>query len=98
MRVGSTSPVGRFPSGASPYDIHDLAGNVFEWVADWHDDTYYRRSPERNPRGPETGTEKGLRGGAWTKLAIFVRATFREASVPTDRNDLIGFRCAKNAG
>src|SRR5260370_26468649 len=41
MRVGSTSPVGRFPSGASPYDIHDLAGNVFEWVADWHDDTYY---------------------------------------------------------
>jgi len=98
MRVGSTSPVGRFPSGASPYDIHDLAGNVFEWVADWHDDTYYRRSPERNPRGPETGTEKGLRGGAWTKLAIFVRATFREASVPTDRNDLIGFRCAKSAG
>jgi formylglycine-generating enzyme required for sulfatase activity len=98
MKVGSTSPVGRFPSGASPYDIHDLAGNVFEWVADWHDDTYYRRSPERNPRGPETGTEKGLRGGAWTKLAIFVRATFREASVPTDRNDLIGFRCAKSAG
>lgn len=45
----------------------------------------------------ETGTERGLRGGAWTKLPIFVRATFRDSSTPTDRNNLIGFRCAKGA-
>ncbi len=97
MKVGSTSPVGRFPGGASPYDVHDLTGNVTEWIADWHDESYYQRSPERNPRGPETGTERGLRGGAWTKLPIFVRATFRDSSTPTDRNNLIGFRCAKGA-
>lgn len=50
--VGGTTPVGRYAAGVSPYNVHDMAGNVSEWVADWFDADYYQRSPERNPQGP----------------------------------------------
>ncbi|MGH8057867.1 MAG: formylglycine-generating enzyme family protein, partial [Candidatus Entotheonellia bacterium] len=60
-----TAPVGSFPRGASPFGALDMAGNVSEWVADWHDDTYYQRSPEDNPRGPVSGSKRVERGGGW---------------------------------
>ena len=54
--------VGSHPEGASPYGVMDMAGNVWEWVADWFDAGYYKVSPQRNPTGPETGRRRVLRG------------------------------------
>lgn len=88
-------PVGILPDGQSPYGIHDLAGNVMEWVSDWDDENYYKTSPARDPRGPLTGDKKVLRGGAWSFGSAYLRAAKRGNYKPSDRFDNIGFRCAK---
>ncbi len=62
---GQPTPVGMYPDGATPQDVHDLAGNVWEWTADWFGD--YRETGARNPKGPETGDWKSIRGGAWVR-------------------------------
>jgi formylglycine-generating enzyme required for sulfatase activity len=95
MSVKTTSPVGSFPDGVSPYGVHDMAGNVIEWVADWWDAGYYGRSVERNPRGPDSGQSRMLRGGHWFASPIFARAASRARDVPSGRADIVGFRCAK---
>ena len=59
------STVGSYEDGKSPYGIHDMAGNVWEWVSDWYDSEYYKTAPLRNPTGPATGTSKVVRGGSW---------------------------------
>jgi len=87
--------VGSFQSGGSPYGAFDMAGNVWEWVSDWYDAGYYRTAPERNPRGPATGSAKVLRGGAWTSHADTVRVTHRHADDPDMRNSNVGFRCVR---
>jgi len=63
--AGKTAPVGSMPAGASPYGCLDMAGNVWEWCADWYDAGYYKNAPARNPTGPATGTTRVLRGGSW---------------------------------
>lgn len=88
-------PVGTYPTGGSPYGAHDMAGNVFEWVADWYDVDYYRRSPGRNPRGPESGIFRVIRGGSWGSSTMFLRVTYRSFSQVF--SNVIGFRCAKDA-
>ena len=65
------------PNGQSPYGIHHMAGNVWEWVSDWYDGFYYEKSPYANPKGPDLGTSKVLRGGNWYYKAFYMRTTYR---------------------
>lgn len=88
--------VGSYPRGASPFRAEDMSGNVWEWVGDWFRDAYYASSPAVNPRGPDAGRLRVLRGGAWMSAPVFSRTTRRGAREPTFRSDYIGFRCAKD--
>ncbi len=88
-------PVGGFPSGASPYGVLELAGGVWELCADWYDEGYYHRAPDRDPTGPSTGDLKAARGGAWNSLPLLNRTANRNAWRPTARFSNLGFRCAR---
>ncbi|MBI4702487.1 MAG: SUMF1/EgtB/PvdO family nonheme iron enzyme [Deltaproteobacteria bacterium] len=92
--VGDTDLVGRRPLGASAYGALDLAGNVWEWVADWYDPGYYERSPAADPRGPGAGRLKVMRGGCWQSGADTLRVSCRKAELPTAWGYNVGFRCA----
>jgi formylglycine-generating enzyme required for sulfatase activity len=94
--VGDTSVSGSYPAGASPYGALDMAGNVWEWVNDWYDTSYYRNSPGSNPQGPATGTNRVLRGGNWFAIGCddLLRVATRGSSPPTVVDFLVGFRCA----
>jgi formylglycine-generating enzyme required for sulfatase activity len=91
---GETIPVGSRPAGASPYGALDMAGNVWEWVADWYDPTHYNISSAQNPTGPDSGLRKVFRGGSWGYPAAFIRTTDRARNRPTYAGFNIGFRCA----
>lgn len=93
---GEPAPVGSRPAGASPYGALDMAGNVWERVADWFDPFAYQHGPVTDPTGPATGSSRVLRGGAYTSPEEFVRATVRDgAFVPELRGLNVGFRCAR---
>ncbi len=95
-----TAPVGSFPPNA--YGLHDMAGNVNEWVADWMETNYYRMSPKKDPKGAfrservmHGGTNnKIFRGGSWTTGASDLRPSNRKAMWVDYRIDSVGFRCA----
>jgi len=89
----TTAPVGSFPAGASPYGVLDMAGNVWEWVADWYGSDYYARSPSRNPQGPDSGDYKGLRGGTWFDYPERARCANRFGYNPDSGSNVNGFRC-----
>ena len=91
-----TSPVGSIPSGESPYGALDMAGNVWEWVADWYDAGYYSRSPGSNPQGPDSGEDRLARGGSWFQQSYIVRAAIRFSYPPDSGNIDVGFRCARS--
>ena len=95
--TGVLKPGGSFPGGGSPYGAQDMAGNVSEWVADWVGSEFYHASPDRNPKGPDTGEKRALRGGSWYNHANGARVALRRDSYPNHRANTIGFRCAKTA-
>jgi formylglycine-generating enzyme required for sulfatase activity len=77
-----TAPVGQYPAGASPFGVLDMAGNVWEWVAD---------APPRQP-----GLHV-IRGGGWGNNPYCLRTSYRHANPPTASLDMVGFRCAGGA-
>jgi len=95
--VGDTTAVGSYENGKSPYGVYDMAGNVWEWVADWYSDTYYGRSPAENPLGPASGKLRVLRGGSWGLVGVSVSTSYRYARDPAESGLDLGFRCAKDA-
>ncbi|QPJ63704.1 MAG: formylglycine-generating enzyme family protein [Candidatus Nitronauta litoralis] len=88
--------VGTYPTGKSVYGVHDLAGNAWEWVADWYGQNTYRDHPKWNPKGPETGELKVIRGGSWVNYKDTLVSGFRRWSRPNVRFNDTGFRCAKD--
>ena len=74
-----------------------LGGNVAEWVQDWWDPTYYGTSPTHNPRGPNTGDFRVVRGGSWNQPAYGLRSSARSYHNPLKGAGHIGFRCAQAA-
>lgn len=90
--VYDTSEVGSYPSGASPYGVMDMAGNVEEHINDWYYYDYYSTSPYYNPQGPSTGVVKMTRGGAWDGDGVDVRVSIRHPD-KTSTNERTGFRC-----
>lgn len=94
--TGDPEPIGSYEEGKSPYGCYDMSGSVAEWCADWGDMRYYRKSPKRNPKGPEKGNKKIIRGGSrFANIGILLRCTARKTMNPILGNIGVGFRCAK---
>ncbi len=88
--------VDKYENAVSLYGVFQLAGNVSEWVADWYDKDYYKTAPEKNPKGPEKGTQRGFRGGGWIDSTPSVRAAQRNGTDPSTKMNWMGFRCARD--
>lgn len=91
--LGKTSSVIEYPQGASPYDVLDMAGNVFEWVADWYQVDYYDQSPFENPLGPEFGEVRSVRGSSFETGSEQVSSALRFFLNPEEHRADLGFRC-----
>ena len=90
------SNVGRYELGKTPDGVYDLAGNLWEWVADLYDPTYYQFSARDNPKGPSAGPLRALRGGAWNNDSMTIRSANRAGYAPDTRRNDVGFRCARD--
>lgn len=86
----------KYDNSASPYGVFQMAGNVAEWVADWYEKDYYKTAPDRNPKGPDKGTQKAFRGGGWIDSTPSVRVSQRNGTDPKTSMNWMGFRCARD--
>ena len=83
---------------ANPWGVHDVHGNVQEWVNDWFEEYYYFESPPDDPHGPKHGTLRTVRGGFWGMLASDCRSAARRGHAPDAPSDTIGFRVVMVVG
>lgn len=98
LKEGSdtVSRIGNREKGKSPYGVHDMAGNLYEWTMDWYDEGFYNEIPAINPHGPPEGTAKAQRGGSYTNSPYRLRSTFRTKGDPAEHEHNVGFRCAQD--
>ena len=88
-----TASVGSYPPNA--FELHDMAGNVWEWVSDWYSPNYYERAEYINPQGPDSGIMRIVRGGAWVNAdGRYLRCAYRHKVPPDSYAYSIGFRIA----
>ncbi|MDA8523710.1 formylglycine-generating enzyme family protein [Acidovorax sp. NCPPB 4044] len=88
-----TAPVASYPPNA--FGLHDMSGNAWEWVSDWHDDDAYAHAPRDDPQGPATGTVRVRRGGSWHTWPLYARCTYRNWNSPETRYTLVGMRLVR---
>ena len=93
-------PVGR--KLPNPFGLFDMLGNVWQWCNDFYQVDYYERSPRQDPKGPEYGDNKVVRGGSWASEADQCRSSFRYYENPSYTDvcfgyDVYGFRCVRSA-
>jgi len=87
-----TAPVGSLQPNS--YGLYDTAGNVFEWVSDWYQYDYFSHSPVNNPKGPESGDRKVIKGGGWYLCECYLRPANREPGEIERHDHGLGFRLA----
>ena len=90
----NASAVASYPNGASPYGALGMAGNVWEWVADWYSANYYGAAPDSDPAGPAQTSDKVLRGGGFNNANWAMRTSHRHLGGPQGYSSDHGFRCA----
>lgn len=88
--------VDKYENAVSPYGVYQMSGNVAEWTADWYDPNYYKKAPDRNPKGPDKGTQRAFRGGGWIDSTPSVRPAQRNGTEPNTKMNWLGFRCARD--
>ncbi len=91
-----TAPVASFQANA--FGLHDMVGNVWEWVSDNYDESYYYHSDLTDPQGADSGNVKVRRGGSWHTWPLYARCSYRNYNTPGSRYPLLGFRLVREAG